>query len=199
MRRGADEDGGDARLVGRVLAGDAGAFDALMGRHKGWLYSFIRRHVRSPEDAYDLLQESFASAWRALKRYDPERPFDIWLRRIALNKCRDRARREAVRRRVFSVVGLPPGAEETTPDPTPGAEATAIAGEALGRLEAALAKLPSNLREPLVLTALQGLSQREAAEVLGVSEKAVETRAYRARRRLAELLGASDAGDLGGD
>ena len=80
----------DAELVARVLRGEDAAFTALMRRHKSWLYLFIRRHTPTSEDAWDILQDSFASAWKALKRYDPTRPFDVWLRRIALNKCRDR-------------------------------------------------------------------------------------------------------------
>ena len=186
----------DAELITDVLKGREAAFTALMRRHKTWLYLFVRRHVRTPEDAYDVVQESFASAWGALKRYDPERPFEIWLRRIALNKCRDRARRESVRRRAFSVVGLAPEAAEQVPDTAPGAEAASIGGEALRRLSAALAALPAKLREPLVLTALQGLTQREAAEVLGVTPKVVEMRAYRARKQLADLLQPSDFEDL---
>ncbi len=192
------QDATDAELVAGVLGGDETAFTTLMRRHKTWLYLFVRRHVRSSEDAYDLVQESFTSAWGALKRYDPDRPFDIWLRRIALNKCRDRARREAVRRRVMSFVGLPEGAEEAVPDPAAPADAVQIAGETLARLAAALDRLPGKLREPLVLTALQGLSQREAAEVLGVSPKVVEMRAYRARKQLAQALDRKDFEDLQG-
>ena len=191
-----DEPATDGQLVARILAGEAPAFNQLMTRHKSWLYLFIRRHVRSADDAYDILQESFASAWGALKRYDQTRPFEIWLRRIALNKCRDRGRREAVRRRVFAFVGAPQDVEQTVADGAPGADAAHIAGEALARLDQALAQLPAKLREPLVLTSLQGLSQRDAAQVLGVSEKAVETRAYRARRRLAELLAPTDSADV---
>jgi RNA polymerase sigma-70 factor (ECF subfamily) len=191
-------DATDAELVARVLSGNEPAFTALMRRHKTWLYLFIRRHAATSEDAYDILQESFASAWAALKRYDPERPFDIWLRRIALNKCRDRGRKDAVRRRVFSFVGAPPEVVEQAPDPGAGPDQTRIADETLRRLDAALKTLPAGLREPLVLTALQGLSQREAAEVLGVTPKVIEMRAYRARKRLAELLDPSDVGDVTG-
>lgn len=191
-------DATDAELVAEVLKGDETAFTALMRRHKSWLYLFIRRHVATSEDAYDLLQESFASAWGALKSYDRQRPFDIWLRRIALNKCRDKARKEAVRRRVMSFVGLSAEAAEQAPDPGPGAEETKIAGEALGKLSAALGALPAHLREPLVLTSLQGLSQREAAEVLGVTPKVVEMRAYRARKQLATALDRADFRDLEG-
>jgi RNA polymerase sigma-70 factor (ECF subfamily) len=186
----------DAELIDEVLKGREAAFTALMRRHKTWLYVFVRRHTPTAEDAYDVVQESFASAWTALKRYDPSRPFDIWLRRIALNKCRDRGRKETVRRRAFAMVGLPAEAVAQVPDTAPIADALQIGGEALKRLNAAIAALPAKLREPLVLTSLQGLSQREAADVLGVTPKVVEMRAYRARKQLAEALNPSDYDDL---
>jgi RNA polymerase sigma-70 factor (ECF subfamily) len=186
----------DAELIKEVLNGREAAFTALMRRHKTWLYLFVRRHTPTAEDAYDLVQESFASAWAALRRYDPERPFEIWLRRIALNKCRDRGRKETVRRRAFALVGLPAEAVAQVPDSAPIADAVQIGGEAMKRLNAAIADLPAKLREPLVLTALQGLSQREAADVLGVTPKVVEMRAYRARKQLAEALDPADFEDL---
>lgn len=186
----------DAELIAEVLKGREASFTALMRRHKTWLYLFVRRHTPTADDAYDVVQESFASAWAALKRYDPERPFDVWLRRIALNKCRDRGRKETVRRRAFALVGLSPDAVNQVPDVAPPADAVQIGGEALKRLNAAIAALPGKLREPLILTALQGLSQREAAEILGVTAKVVEMRAYRARKQLAEALQPSDYEDL---
>ena len=189
-------DATDAELVAEVLSGREAAFTALMRRHKSWLFLFVRRHVTTSEDAYDIVQEAFASAWGALKSYDRARPFDIWLRRIALNKCRDRGRREAVRRRAFALVGIAPEAVEQVPDAAPGAEAASIGGEALRRLNAAIAALPAALREPLVLTAIEGLSHKEAGEMLGLNPKAVETRVYRAKKRLAELLDPADLGEM---
>jgi RNA polymerase sigma-70 factor (ECF subfamily) len=181
----------DAELAIAARAGDEGAFAHLMHRHKQWLFHFIRRYVADRDDAYDLLQESFVSAWSALSRYDPERPLQAWLRRIALNKCRDRARRNAVRRaalQVLSVAGL-------APEIAPPSETGRSLG-ALQRLEAAIAALPRSLKEPLVLTQLEGMSHREAGEFLGLNPKAVETRIYRAKKRLAEMLDPSDLGDL---
>jgi len=99
----------DASLAVAARQGDQAAFAALMRRHKGWLYRFIRRYVADRDDAYDVLQESFVSAWSALSRFDPERPFEAWLRRIALNKCRDRARRDAVRRAALRLFGFGSG------------------------------------------------------------------------------------------
>ncbi len=187
-------DATDAELVARVLRGEDAAFTALMRRHKSWLYLFVRRHTPTSEDAYDIVQESFASAWRALKRYDPAWPLDAWLRQIALNKCRDRARKDAVRRRVQSFLGASPKDEPL--DTAAPADAVEIANETLRRLNAAIARLPPRLREPLVLTALQGLSQREAAELLGSSVKVVEMRVYRARKQLAAMLDRTDFVDL---
>ena len=84
-------------------------------------------------------------------------------------------------------------------DQTPAvAEHTEIQNETLRRLQQALATLPPKYREAITLTALQGLSQREAAEVLGVTVKVVELRVYRAKQRLAAGLDPADIGDIAG-
>ena len=187
----------DALLAVAARAGEEAAFAALMRRHKGWLYQFIRRYVADRDDAYDVLQESFVSAWGALARFDPERPFEAWLRRIALNKCRDRARRNAVRRAALRLLGLGENrpSNETA---APAADSTASMDQAARRLEAAIARLPRSLKEPLVLTMLEGLSHRQAGEFLGINAKAVETRVYRAKRQLAAVLDPEDLADIAG-
>jgi RNA polymerase sigma-70 factor (ECF subfamily) len=176
----------DAVLVRRARAGEQRAFSLLVGQHKHWVYRFVRRYVRDADEAHDVTQDAFVAAMSNLHRYDPERPFDAWLRRIALNKCRDRARRDAVRR-LFSFRGGTEEAEAVA-DPAAGVEDALAAGAALSALDQAIAILPAALREPLVLTALEGLSQKEAGEVLGLSAKAVEVRVYRAKLKLAEAL-----------
>lgn len=173
----------DAALVKRALGGDDAAFAHLMGRHKQWAYRFVRRYVGNADDAYDVLQDTFFSAWLALARYQPARPFDIWLRRIALNKCRDRARRETVRRVFGRLTGEEAEAIEL-PDAAAGPESLVATGQEIEQLERSLAALPRSLKEPLLLTALEGLTHQEAAEVLGLNAKAVEMRIYRARERL---------------
>ena len=187
----------DPDLIRLARAGDRRACAALVAEHKHWLYRFVRRHVSDADDAQDVLQESFVAAFLNLGRYDTARPFHIWLRRIALNKCRDRARRLAVRR----AIGLDPRTSADpadAPDPAAPADAALVADETLGLLERAIAKLPGALRESLVLTALEGLSHKEAGEVLGLSDKAVEVRVYRAKRQLAQLLDRADfAGTFG--
>ena len=163
--------------------------------HKHWLYRFIRRYVGDADEAQDMLQESFVAAVLNLARYDIARPFDIWLRRIALNKCRDRARRLAVRR----AIGLErrsAAAPEDIVDPAAPADASIETNEALRTLDQAIARLPAALKEPLVLTALEGLSQKEAGDILGLSAKAIEVRVYRAKRQLALQLDREHFADL---
>jgi RNA polymerase sigma factor (sigma-70 family) len=185
----------DASLAVAARQGDQAAFAALMRRHKGWLYQFIRRYVADRDDAYDVLQESFVSAWGALSRFDPERPFEAWLRRIALNKCRDRARRNSVRRAALRVFGFEV-ADSSAESAAPLADSAAAADHALRRLETAIAKLPRQLKEPLVLTMLEGLSHKDAGVLLGINAKAIETRVYRAKRQLASMLDLEDLTDI---
>ena len=173
----------DSDLAIAAREGDTQAFAALMRRHKDWLYRFIRNYAGDREEAHDLLQESFVSAWRALARFDVQRSFPAWLRQIALNKCRDHARRRAVRHAALTLFAFM--GESSTTMPETGDTQT---DNGLRLLESAITKLPRALKEPLVLTALEGLSHKEAAELLGISAKAVEVRVYRAKRRLSEWL-----------
>jgi RNA polymerase sigma factor (sigma-70 family) len=189
------DDPGDASLIVAARAGDQVAFAKIMRQHKGWLYQFIRRYVGDRDEAYDVLQESFVSAWGALSRFDPERPFEAWLRRIALNKCRDRARRSAVRRTALRLFGMGEN-EAASASTAPAPDSQARVDHALRRLESAVARLPRNLKEPLVLTMLEGMSHRDAGELLNINAKAVETRVYRAKRLLATMLSPEDLADL---
>jgi RNA polymerase sigma factor CnrH len=176
----------DAELAARAVRGEEVAFTALMRRHKDQLYRLIRRHVGEADEAYDVLQESFVAAWGALARFDRSRSFYAWLARIAVNKCRDRGRKLLVRRLIRGPASLDAACDVV--DPAPAADAVAADREALARLDKAISDLPVKLREPLILTALDELSHAEAADVLGVSIKTIETRVYRARQKLAAML-----------
>jgi RNA polymerase sigma-70 factor (ECF subfamily) len=186
---GARPDDSDAALAARAVKGDRPAFNRIVQRYQEPLYRFIRRYVGDADEAYDLLQETFVSAWQALGRYDPARPAATWLRRIALNKCRDWGRRRAVRRFFYGATSLDGSTEAAD------AAASVVVDDsneaALTNLDRAIATLPTQLKEPLLLTAFEGLSQIAAGEALGISAKAVETRVYRARKLLAEALRAN--------
>ena len=173
-------------LVGRAVEGDARAFASIVSRHKAPLYRFIRRYVGNEDDAYDLLQQTYVAAWSSLSRYDPERPLRTWLHAIAINKCRDHARKLKVRRLFF---GTGSSAEiVNVADPQPNAEDLLLRDERADALASAIVELPRQLKEPLLLTVFGELSHAEAGRRLSISVKAIETRVARARRRLAETL-----------
>jgi len=179
----------DNDLARQAAAGDERAFAELVRRHKDALYRLLRRYTGDPEDAYEAAHEAFIAAWSALPRYDPARPFATWLRTIAINKARDRGRRALVRRLLFGPGPSDAGAALEAPDPAAPADEALVARHRTEALDRAIAALPPQLKAPLLLTAFDGFSHQEAAAVLRVTPKTIETRIYRARKTLAERLG----------
>jgi RNA polymerase sigma factor (sigma-70 family) len=178
----------DPDLARLAAGGDDRAFAELVRRHQEPLFRLLRRYLGSADEAQEAAHEAFLAAWSALRRYDAERPFGAWLRTIAINKARDRGRRIAVRRVLFGEPLQRQTAEPTWRDPTPLSDEALIERERLATLDRAIAQLPRNLKEPLLLTAIEGLSHKEAADVLGISAKSIETRVHRARKILARTL-----------
>jgi len=173
----------DGELATLSIAGRQAAFAEIMNRYRQPVFRLIRASVGDTDEALDLTQESFISAYQALARYDPERSMRAWLSTIAINKCRDWGRKKMVRR--FITLGGAIGAEaERVADDRVAVDDAAADRQELERVAKVIAALPSNLREPLVLRTIEGLSQSDTAAILGISEKAVETRLYRARAKL---------------
>lgn len=188
----ADAVGSDAQLINAARSGERAAFNELVTRHKALTYRLIRRYLGDADEAYDVLQETFVAAWLALSRFDPQQPFAPWLRAIALNKCRDYGRRASVRIRMLTLFARDP----TSPGragPLDSEQGSAEVSGRRQRLDQAISRLPSKYKEPLLLTLVSGLSQREAAEELGLTEKAVEMRIRRAKRHLLAALGEDPA------
>lgn len=172
----------DGDLAGLALAGRQAAFSELLHRHRAAVFRLARHHCGDDDAALDLTQQSFIAAFAALKRYDPERSFPHWISRIAINKCHDWARRRKVRR--FFSFAMPIEDAREIAAAEAGPDTLAADTQELRRTMAAIANLPAKLKEVLVLRTIEGLGQSEAAQVLGVSEKTVETRLYRAREKL---------------
>ena len=180
------DDCSDGELAALALGGRQSAYAALLGRHREPIFRLVRGTIGDSDAAVDVTQEAFVSAFAALNSYDGARSFKTWISRIAINKCRDWARRRTVRR--FFSFALPIEAAATMAADMFTADQQISGRVELARVQAAIATLPQAIREPLVLRTIEGLTQAEAAQVLGISEKAVETRLYRARARLTELL-----------
>jgi RNA polymerase sigma-70 factor (ECF subfamily) len=175
----------EAALIRQAIKGSRAAFGALVEPHSARLISLAGRMLGGPHQAEDAVQDALASVWIARHRLDPQRPVGPFLTTVVLNKCRDRLRK----RKAARLIGLDTSNEMlTVADDSPDPEEIATQRDALRRLTAEIERLPIRLREALVLVSMDDRSQAEAAALLGVSEKTVETRIYRARKRLRERL-----------
>ncbi|OYX16877.1 MAG: RNA polymerase subunit sigma-24, partial [Sphingomonadales bacterium 32-67-7] len=119
--------------------------------------------------------------------YDASRPFGAWVRRIALNKCRDWARRRRVR--AFFTRAAPLDDARFVSDDAVPSDVQVSDRTELARVSAEIALLPARLRDVLLLRTVDNVTQAEAAAILDITEKTVETRLYRARAKLREVLG----------
>ncbi len=160
----------------RVQNQDRDAFAVLVARHLDGIHAFNYRLTRHAEDAADLAQETFLRVWSGARTWRPNRVrFTTWLYRIARNLCIDAYRRHR------ETVELNPGttaADGAGPDEAPGRERLAR------MLDEGLADLPERQRTALLLCHRQGMTNREAADVLEVSVDALESLLARARRTL---------------
>lgn len=176
----------DGELAALALAGQQAAYRVLMDRHRAAAFRLARHHCGNDDAALDVTQQSFIAAFAALGRFDPSRSFAHWLARIVINKSHDWARRRKVRQ--FLTYALPLEDARDVAEASPDAETQTADRQELDRVMAAIARLPARLKEVLVLRTIEGLSQSETASILGTSEKAIETRLYRARAKLTDIL-----------
>ncbi|MBN8830344.1 MAG: RNA polymerase sigma factor [Sphingomonadales bacterium] len=179
-------------MVARALAGEEPARRSLVEMHREAVFRLVRAQTADVDAALDLTQETFIAAFVNLHRYDVGRPFRAWVMRIALNKCRDWHRRRLVRR--FFWQAKPIDDALSIADEQAGPDIEASARQELDEVRRTIERLPDKLRTVLLLRTVEELSQAEVAGLLGVSEKAVETRLYRARAKLLEMLRAASPG-----
>jgi RNA polymerase sigma factor (sigma-70 family) len=172
----------DADLLNRyVMAGDEGAFAALVQRYGGLVLGVARRQLADPGRAEDVFQATFLALARAAGRLRRQTPLANWLYTVALRQAKKAragaARRDAAERSV-------PAAVAASADPL-----ADISGRELLRvIDDELARLPDRYRLPVLLCCVQGLSRDEAAARLGWSAGAVKGRLERGRRVLADRL-----------
>lgn len=176
----------DATLVRDALAGNEQAQRALVAQHRDTVYRITRTATGDADEAFDIAQDVFIAVFGALRRYDPARPFRSWITSVTLNKCRDWSRRRTVRR--FLLMPLSEGTESWISNEAALPEEIAAGRAELATVSGAIILLPSKLKDVLLLQTVEGLSQAVTAVTLGISEKAVETRLYRARAKLSEIL-----------
>jgi len=158
--------------------GDHGAFSRLVRRYQDRTYRFILRMVGSHDEAIELTQDTFIKAWQALPEWRPEAEFRTWLFRIASNAATDSLRRRKL------VQFVPLEEDYDVPAETPGPEAQLRVKQQLRALESALARLPHEQREVVLLRDVEDMSYAEIGATLRINEGTVKSRLARAREAL---------------
>lgn len=176
----------DAPLALRAQQGDRSALDTLVQRHHSAIGRLLWRFVRTPSDLDDLVQETFLRMVRGLPKWKPHQPFVHWLLRIASNTGRDYFRRQSVRRRwmVDTTETEPDNLALEAIDPAADPAARAAANE----VKTALSQLSPDERTLLTLHHLEGWGLATIADQFGWTLTATKLRAWRARRRLRQIL-----------
>jgi RNA polymerase sigma-70 factor (ECF subfamily) len=182
----------DAHDMARLCRGHEAALDALMERHAPKLFHYLLRSLQDEADASDLAQETFVKLYHSREKYDPGQKFSTWLYAIASNLVRDRYRWRSRHPQVsLDARNEQTGASQKEDLPTDEAtpDASLQTEERADAVRKAIAALPEELRQPLILATYEELPQAEIAAILKCSTKAVETRIYRARQQLRLRLG----------
>lgn len=169
----------DLAIINRVLDGDIEAFSRLVDAHYDRCARIAVRIVGNREDAEEALQDAFVRAFNALVDYEERERFSAWLTRIVVNQCRTVLARTRRREAIFP---------DVVPEDLPLATRQRDTDAAWSELEYALAHLPVDQREALVLRYADDLTYHEMARITGASESALKMRVQRAFARLRALI-----------
>lgn len=177
----------ERQLIKQAKNGDVEAFMVLVKRYEKPIYHLVYRLTRNQEDAADLTQETMLKAFKGLKTFKEKSSFHTWLHRIAVNLSLNFLEKNRARKDQLEYLDQRLN-EETELRAETGNENWSPAEELRENLEKALAELPLIYKTAFFLVVFQGLSHREAAEVLGCSEGTVSWRIHEARKMLRERL-----------
>jgi len=170
--------------VARAKAGDQAAFAALFARYERRIYAFSYRMMGNPDDAFDLTQETFLKAFRALDKTDEELNVNAWLHRIASNACMDVLRR---RQRIRWLPWDAPKHERASTILEDNPEGTVIGDETQRIVQRVLDKMSPRNRQAMVLREYEGLSCEDIGEIMGASRSAVKSILFRGREEFRKL------------
>ncbi len=183
----------DAAWVAKAQAGDMRAFDRLVSKHRGKIYAMIYNMVKNDADAWDLSQEAFIKAWKALPKFESRARFSTWLFRISHNVVYDWLRKRRIEGdgelndEVFDASRIDPGAT-TAPHHDARPDEAIQQSELREQINAAIAKLSEEHREVILLREVQGLDYKEIAEITENSIGTVMSRLHYARKKLQGIL-----------
>jgi RNA polymerase sigma-70 factor (ECF subfamily) len=177
----------DEELVRRSKEDDERAFGELVSRYESKVYSLALRMVRNPEDAEDVLQDTFLRAYRGIKSFQGASTFSTWIYRITANSALMR-----LRKKQLPTVSIEDQDERETPiniaDWTPGPVEQLMTQELQQEMDAAIESLPPEFQQVFILRDVEEKSNAEVAEILDLSVAAVKSRLHRARLKVRNRL-----------
>ena len=173
----------DAPLVARARDGSVEAFEELVRRYRNQVYALCYHFVHSREDAWDLAQETFVNAHRALPAFRGESGFKTWLMRIAANRCKDH-----LKKRRLDTVPFDDAQSADGPTHSPQPDEALERRELARAIESAVHNLPLRHRTAFLLREYEGLSYQEMAEVMNCNVGTVMSRLFHARQKLQHAL-----------
>lgn len=186
-----DADTLDRADMERLSAGHDAALNDLMERHATPVFHFLCRMVSNEDDANDLAQETFVRVFKSRDSFRTGEKFSTWLYTIAANLARNHFRWRN-RHPAVSLETKTGDSEQTLggtlPANEPAPNEQSLAAERATAVRVAVGRLPEDMREAIVLCEWEELSVAEAAAILEMTPKAVESRLYRARQMLRERL-----------
>ena len=181
-------DGADMQ---RLAGGHDAALNDLMARHALPVFQFLCRMLGNEDDANDLAQETFLRVYQHRAGFKPRARFTTWLYTIAANLARNHHRwrgRHPNASLDAESEATGQSISDALPSSEPSPDGMAVATERAVAVRAAVAALPADMREVIILCEWQDLSAAEAAAILDTTPKAVDNRLYRARNLLRERL-----------
>ena len=177
-------------LVQQAKAGDRNAFAALVSAYEGKIYNLALRYLGNREDAMDASQEVFLRVFRFLPGFQEESGFSTWIYRIGVNVCKDMLVKRNKRNELS--LELPDDEDDyrtvEVADERYDPQAIVEQSDLRESLASAIAELPQQQREMIVLRDIQGLSYEEIGQVLCLESGTVKSRLSRAREKLRNFL-----------
>lgn len=180
-------------LVKSAQNGDLDAFNSLISLHRGKIFAMIQNMLHNQADAWDLTQEVFIKAWRALPKFEARAKFSTWLYRIAHNVVYDWMRKKKITSAgefddaILTDASIEPSAR-TTPRASVAPDTALVNSELAVKINAAMEKISPEHRQVITLREIEGYDYKEIADIMESSIGTVMSRLFYARKKLQTLL-----------
>jgi RNA polymerase sigma-70 factor (ECF subfamily) len=178
----------DQALVARIIDGDRVALELLYRRHAHWLTARLQSRCGDPDLADLAVQDTFLAVWKSAKKYRNAGEVGAWIWGIGIRRLIDHLRKRKATPVDPGIIGATVGVAPVHDQISHSSEDAALARSEFGVAHQALDQLDPELRAVLVATAIDGLSTKEAAALLGIPQGTVKTRLMRARHQMQEVL-----------